>query len=76
MKMRVTDEPPGYWTVSEPYATSPTRLAVNISKSAWMDLYYDLFLQTHGQHSTSQKLVVADARERLKILIGNGLRRR
>lgn len=47
--------------------------AHKISKTAWMDLYYDLYQQTHGD--ADQETVLADAIERLGILKANGLRK-
>lgn len=43
-----------------------------ISKTAWMDLYYDLYQQVNGEVSDEQ--VIADAERRLKILKANGMR--
>jgi hypothetical protein len=40
-----------------------------------MDLYYDLYMQTHGEDVTNQETVIADAKNRLRILKTNGIRR-
>lgn len=60
----------GPWTDKN----SPTVRAEKISKTAWMDLYFDLYQQTHGEPCT-QSEVLADAEKRLKILKQNGIRR-
>ena len=64
----------GYWGGPRINSKSPSVRADKISKTAWMDLYYDLYAQTHGEENTSQERV-ADAEAPLKILKLNGIRR-
>jgi hypothetical protein len=72
--MAIGDIPAGYWI--GPYVKgSPSSDASKISKTAWMDLYYDLYMQTHGEDVTSPETVIADAKNRLRILKANGIRR-
>ncbi len=73
--MRIGDIPCGYWHGPRLNNKSCNVRAENISKSAWMDLYYDLYQQTHGESSTSQGAVIEDAERRLKLLKLNGIRR-
>ena len=75
--MSITDIQSGYWQTApqETWKGSPCAAANKISKTAWMDLYYDLFMQTHGEDQTTQALVIADAKARLSILKANGIRR-
>jgi hypothetical protein len=73
--MAITDIPAGYWSGPQPNRRAPCARAYAISKTAWMDLYYDLYLQTHGEDVTTQEAVVADAEDRLRILKSNGIRR-
>jgi len=75
MTMAIGDIPSGYWSGPRPNRQSIPSRAEAISKSAWMDLYYDLFAQTHGEDATNQATVLADAERRLKILKANGIRR-
>lgn len=72
--MAIGDVQSGYW--NGPHVRGcPTVQAHAISKTAWMDLYYDLYMQTHGEDVTNQETVIADAKNRLRILKTNGIRR-
>jgi hypothetical protein len=65
----------GYWSGPRIDSQSIPVRAEKISKTAWMDLYYDLFQQSHGEDVTTQEAVLADAEHRLHILKVNGIRR-
>ncbi|HUY75145.1 MAG TPA: hypothetical protein VMV29_08370 [Ktedonobacterales bacterium] len=53
---------------------SPTEYAANkISKAAWIDLYIDLYRQTHGEGATDAQ-VIEDAQRRLQTLKAAGIR--
>ena len=47
--------------------------ADKLSKSDWMDVFCDLYRQTHGEQSTPEQML-ADAERRLMILKANGVR--
>ncbi len=64
--MAIGDIQSGYWQGPRIDNQSPVVRAHNISKTAWMDLYYDLYAQTHGEENASQKTVLADAECRIK----------
>lgn len=72
--MAVGDIRSGYWN-GRFIRGSPSSQAHAISKTAWMDLYYDLYMQTHGEDVASQEVVITDAKKRLRILKANGIRR-
>ena len=74
MKMAISDIPAGYWASDDLGRRSPMVRAYTISKTAWMDLYYDLYQQIYGENATSQEDVIADAEERLRILKQAGIR--
>lgn len=73
--MAITDVQCGYWYGERLNSKSVVVRAEKISKTAWMDLYYDLYQQTHGESNTSQGAVLEDAERRLKLLKLNGIRR-
>lgn len=73
--MAINDIQSGYWSGPRANNQSIPVQADKISKTAWMDLYYDLYQQTHGEENTSQTIVLADAKKRLEILRLNGIRR-
>lgn len=73
--MAIKDIQSGYWYGPRINKDSVTVRADKISKTAWMDLYYDLYMQTHGECETSQGSVLKDAEARLKLLKLNGIRR-
>ena len=73
--MALNDIPSGYWSGPRVDKNSLVVRAEKISKTAWMDLYYDLFQQCFGESETSQDSVLHDAEDRLKILKQNGIRR-
>jgi hypothetical protein len=72
--MATNDNKSGYWSGPR-VKGSPTAQAHAISKTAWMNLYYDLYLQTHSEFLPDQEDVIADAKKRLKHLRVTGLRR-
>ena len=65
-------KPSSYFCGPRTGSQSATVRAVRISKTAWMDLYYDLYVQTHGE--ASPEVVIADVEKRLRILTANGIR--
>ena len=73
--MAIGDVQSGYWSGPRVNRQSIPCRADAISKTAWMDLYYDLYQQTHGESDTTQETVIADAESRLKLLKINGIRR-
>lgn len=73
--MAIGDIPSGYWTGPRNSRQAPPVRAEKISKTAWMDLYYDLYMQTHGEDVTTPEVVIEDAEDRLRILKRNGIRR-
>lgn len=77
LKMAIGDIPSGYWSGPRIDRKSPSVRADKISKTAWQDLYFDLFLQTtHDvKESITQEVVIADAEKRLKSLKKYGVRR-
>jgi hypothetical protein len=72
--MAIGDVPSGYWHGLAAYNNAYAIRAHKISKTAWMDLYYDLFQQCFGESETSLESVVLDAEKRLKLLKQNGIR--
>lgn len=72
--MAIGDVQSGYWTGPRVDKQSIPVRAEKISKTAWMDLYYDLYMQTHGEDVTTQTVVIKDAERRLKLLKQNGIR--
>ena len=73
--MAIGDIQSGYWSGPRSSNRDPVVRAAKISKTAWMDLYYDLYAQTHGEAEATQEAVIADAENRLRILKLNGIRR-
>ena len=73
--MALNDIQSGYWSGPRINSKSVPVRAEKISKTAWMDLYYDLFQQMHGEDVTTQEAVIADAEKRLNVLKVNGIRR-
>jgi hypothetical protein len=71
--MAINDIQSGYWSGPRIDKNSIPVRAEKISKTAWMDLYFDLYQQTHGDPA-SQADVIEDAEKRLKILKLNGIR--
>lgn len=73
--MAIGDIASGYWSGPRDTRQAPPVRAGEISKTAWMDLYYDLYQQTYGESETNQVVVIEDAERRLKLLKLNGIRR-
>lgn len=73
--MAINDIQSGYWCGPRGNNNSPTVRADKISKTAWMDLYYDLFQQVYGENVANEFTVIQDAENRLKVLKQNGIRR-
>lgn len=73
--MAVGDIPSGYWSGPRVNRKSAVVRADAITKTAWMDLYYDLYQQVHGEDGTDQVEVIEDAENRLRALKANGIRR-
>lgn len=83
--MSITDVQSGYFNRGHVADTSKqfgchrsciTCRSARISKTAWMDLYFDLYTQTHGEEFVNKpEVVLADAEARLKILKANRIRR-
>lgn len=76
-------QPSGYW-VGPRARGEPCVDAEKISKTAWMDLYFDIYIQTNavdmhgivtnGKLRDLQVAVLAEAKQRLAVLKDNGIR--
>ena len=65
----VFKRPSGYLPTTGP----EQQVARDISKAGWVDLYIDLYRQTHGESAPIGE-VLADAMRRLATLKANGIR--